>query len=58
MNEAETRACFDDGIGGGKPYLDIKTNMGHETTQPSVRFYARWIPDPQISGGYKPVNKW
>lgn len=43
---------------GGENFMWVSHQMGHETSQTTARFYARWLPNLNIPGGYKPLNHW
>ena len=45
-------------ISGGEYFPWVSGQMGHKTMLTTARYYARWIPNPNICGGYRPVNQW
>jgi len=45
-------------VSGGEYFPWVSSQMGHETLLTTAHYYARWIPNPNIFGGYQPVNQW
>ncbi|OGT31263.1 MAG: hypothetical protein A3E87_10140 [Gammaproteobacteria bacterium RIFCSPHIGHO2_12_FULL_35_23] len=43
---------------GGECLAWVSQQMGHETTHTTSRYYVRWVPNPNILGGYKPIHHW
>jgi integrase len=45
-------------VSGGEYFPWVSSQMGHETMLTTARYYARWLPNPNIFGGYQPNHHW